>query len=172
MVSKQWRERLSYTAMSVFLGWHTLAMVIAPAPQASETVQALRLLLDPYLTLFELDHTWQFFSPDVARGDQLRYVIKDASGQSHTFVPSAKWRWFHPGILGWDESILDDPNVYGHSLAAFFCREHASLGPVSISLLKVEEKDFTPADHLNGKHPLDPEFITVRTLKRFKCPRS
>lgn len=172
MISKPWRERLTYTAMSIFVGWHTLAMVAAPASDASATMQSLRLLLGPYLTLFELDHTWQFFAPDIARGDQLRYVITDASGQRRTFVPSEKWSWFHPAILGWDQSVLDEPDTYGGPLAAFFCREHVALRPVSITFLKVEEKDFKPEDHLNGNRPLDPEFTTVHAVKKIRCPRS
>jgi hypothetical protein len=172
MVSKPWRERLAYTGMSIFVGWHTLAMVTAPGPDGSATVQSLRLLLDPYLALFELDHTWQFFAPNVGMVDQLRYAIADASGQSHVFVPSEKWSWLYPGVLGWYESILDDPDIYGGPLAAVLCREHASLRPVSVTLLKVEEREFKPADHLNGKHPLDPEFTTVSTLKSIRCARS
>jgi hypothetical protein len=174
MISKQWRERLTYTAMSVFVGWHTLATVVAPGPDASKTVQSLRLLLDPYLTLFNLDHKWTFFAP-VGKTYQLRYVIKDASGESHTFVPSAKWSWLHPAHIWfrqWDERLIEYPDVHGNSFAALFCREHTSLRPVSITFLKVEEGDFWPADHLNGKHRLDPEFVTVSTVKRVKCPHS
>jgi hypothetical protein len=172
MILKPWRQRLTYTAMSIFVGWHTLAIVAAPASDASAAMQSLRVLLTPYMTLFELDHTWQFFSPDVERGDQLRYVITDRSGRRHTFVPSEKWSWFHPASLGWDESVLDDPDTYAEPSAVFFCRKNAALRPVSIAFLQVQEKDFTPQDHLNGKRPLDPEFTTVRELRRFTCPRS
>jgi hypothetical protein len=54
MISKQWRERLGYAAMSVFVGWHTLAMVVAPAPEESALVKSLHGLLQPYLALFNL----------------------------------------------------------------------------------------------------------------------
>ena len=175
MISKQWRERLIYTVMSVFVGWHTLAMAVAPASDASDTAKSLRLLFQPYLTLFTLDHQWAFFAPSVPQGTQLQYVIKDASGESHTFVPSAKWNWFHPGYIWFKDSyeaILDSPDDYTDTFAALFCREHASLRPVSISFLKVEEEDFKPEDHLNGKHPLDPEFVTMSTVKKVKCPDS
>jgi hypothetical protein len=172
MISKVWRERLAYTAMSIFVAWHTLAMVVAPASTSSALAKSLRVLLTPYLTLFELDHTWQFFAPDIARGDQLRYVIADASGQRHTFVPSENWLWFHPGIIGWDESVLDEPDTYAAPLAAFFCREHAALRPASITFLKVKEKPFTPEDHVNGNRPLDPEFTSVHAVRRIRCARS
>src|SRR5258705_2572587 len=166
MISKQWRERLIYTVMSVFVGWHTLAMAVAPASDASDTAKSLRLLFQPYLTLFTLDHQWAFFAPSVPKGTQLQYVIKDASGESHTFVPSAQGNWFHPGYIWFKDSyeaILDSPDDYTDTFAALFCREHASLRPVSISFLTVEEADFKPADHSNGKHPLDRAFVTMST---------
>ena len=53
---------------------------------------------------------------------------------------------------------------------AILCRKHASLGPVSITFMTYEEGSFTPADQLSGKHPMDPEFITVETVKSVKCP--
>jgi hypothetical protein len=178
MISKRWREGLTYAAMSIFVAWHTLATVTAPAPVASGIVQSLRVPLDPYLGIFGLDHQadhWGFFSPDPGKKDQLRYLIRDASGKSHTFVPAATLNWFYPTYIWFRDLydvVLDSPDEYGQSYAARFCHEHASLRPVSITFLKVEEGDFKPADYLNGKRPMDPEFLTVRTLRRVGCPRS
>jgi hypothetical protein len=172
MISKRWREGLTYAAMSLFVAWHTLAMVVAPASESSAISKSLRVLLKPYLTLFELDHTWGFFAPDISRGDQLRYVIADASGRRHIFVPSDKWSWFHPAILVWDQFVLDEPDTYAPRFAEFFCREHAALRPVSITFLKVKEKAFKPEDHLNGNRPLDPEFTFAHAVRRIRCQRS
>ena len=54
MIWNSWRQRLTYLVMSVFVAWHTLAMVIAPAPDSSVLVGTLRAALQPYLTLFKL----------------------------------------------------------------------------------------------------------------------
>jgi hypothetical protein len=178
MISKQWRERLTYTAMSVFVCWHTLAIVVAPASDSSVTVQSLRLLLQPYLTLFALDHkddSWRFFAPEVNKPTLLRYLVKDASGKNHMFVPTAELNWLHPAYIWFRDlygTILESPDDYGDTFASVFCREHASLRPVSIAILKIEQGEFQPEDHLNGKHPLDAEFVTVSTVKRVRCPRS
>ena len=72
MISKPWRERLIFVAMSVFVVWHTIAMVLAPAPENSVTVQSLRVVFQPYLTLFKLDNPWDFFAPNVEKGAQFR----------------------------------------------------------------------------------------------------
>src|SRR5262249_59650479 len=47
MVSKSWRDRLKYAAMSAFLAWHTAPLVIAPAPRVRKAVQAVRGPVQP-----------------------------------------------------------------------------------------------------------------------------
>ena len=166
-------SKLSYVVMSLFLGWHTLAIVVAPAPGSSATVQSLRVLLQPYLTLFGLDNKWDFYAPSVARGRQLRYVIEDAAGTSHTFVPAKDLNWFHPSywwVGAWHDAIADYPETFGDYAVVLLCRKHASLHPISITLLSIQENDFSKTDHLSGKHPMDAEFVTETTLKSDKCP--
>lgn len=172
MISKRWRERLTYTAMSLFVVWHTLAVVVAPTPE-SGVAQSLRGLLQPYLTLFWLDNSWDFFAPDIGTGSKLRYVIEDSAGKSYAFVPIDEISWYHPmyrRIIYWFDAIIEEPDSYADRAAELFCRKHAALRPVSISLIQVQEMEFTPQDHLSGKHPLDPEFVTETTLKHVACP--
>jgi hypothetical protein len=175
MTSKQLGERLTYVAMSVFVAWHTLAIVVPPGPDNSVVVQSLRGLLHPYITLFRLDHKWDFYAPNVGRGHQFRYVVEDAAGTRHAFVPTDELSWHHPHywwFRAWYGSIIGSPDDYGETVAAALCRKHASLKPTTIDLLKLEELEFSPADHLRGKHPLDSEFVVVSTVKQVKCPGS
>ena len=86
MISKPWRERLTYTAMSVFVAWHAAATIFAPAPQNSVIAIALR--------------------------------------------------------------------------------------PVSITFTEHQHSDFAAEDHLSGKLPTDPEFVTEQVVKRVPCPNS
>jgi len=173
MMSRQWRERLTYTAMSAFLAWHILALVIAPVPNSSMLAQALRPMLHPYLTFFFLDSKWDFYSPDVGYGRQFRYVIEDASGSRHSFVPTDELSWFHPDywwFRAWYDAVMDYPETYADHVAALLCRKHVSLHPVSIDLLMLAVGDFSPENHLSGKHPLDSEFVTETTVKHVICP--
>jgi hypothetical protein len=175
MISKPWRERLTYGVMSAFVAWHTLAMVIAPAPSHSESVQSLRGLVQPYLSLFRLDNLWDFFAPDVDRLSDLHYVIEDAAGHTKTFAPSAELKWIYPTSMwfkAWYYSIMENPELYGDSAAAIFCRNHAAMKPAWVTLLEHQEGMFTPEDQLAGKRPTDPEFVTVNTLKRVQCQAS
>jgi hypothetical protein len=175
MISKPWRERLTYTAMSVIVTWHAAAMLFAPAPDNSVIAIALRPVFQPYLSLFRLDNTWDFFAPSVENGAELRYVIEDSRGMRRTFAPTRELSWYHPSYFwyrSWYYAIMDETDTYGEGGAAFFCRKHAALRPVSITFAEYQQSDFAPEDHLAGKLPTDPEFVTVKVLKRVPCPNS
>jgi hypothetical protein len=172
MISKLWRERLTYAAMSTFVAWHALAIIIAPAPDGSEAVKALRIPFQQYLSFCKLDNQWDFFAPNVGSGSQLRYIVEDINGNHHPFVPDRELSWFRPSFFwfrSWFNMISDEPDMYADSAGAFFCHKHAELRPIAVILLEAAQEDFTPEDQLAGKHPLDPEFVTVTTVKKVEC---
>lgn len=165
------RQRLAYTVMSLFVVWHTLAMVIAPAPN-SYVSRSISTLLQPYLTLLRLNSHWDFFAPYVGEGSRFRYVIQDKDGQRHTFNPTEGLNWFHPNFF-WVRAryyaIMDYPDLYADDAAEQFCKLHAALQPFAVTLLELQEERFTREDFLRGKHRDDPEFFTVKTIKRVRC---
>jgi hypothetical protein len=169
----QWlRQRLLYVAMSVLLVWHTIAMVIATAPE-SRVTDAARALFQPYLTLFRLDNNWGFFAPNVPRGWQFRYMIEDANGTQHSFIPENDLNHFHPNSIWFKDhyrEVMRYPDTFGDAMAHTLCRAHAALKPVSVSLIEVDQRDFSPDDRLDGKDPFDEEFIEATTLRTVKCP--
>jgi hypothetical protein len=171
MIWNRWQQRLTYLAMSAFVTWHTLAMVVAPAPDSS-VMRTVRPVFQPYLTFFRLDNPWNFFAPIIA-GSQLRYSVEDAAGVSHSFTPSEQLNWFHPDFIWfweWYYAIIGEPELYADRAGALLCRKHALLHPVSITFVEYEQGDFTPADQLSGKHPTDSEFITANAIKTVQCP--
>ncbi len=179
MMAKLWRQRLTYLAMSLFVAWHTLALVVAPAPGTSDLIKGLRTVLDPYLHFLRLDNQWNFFAPDVGEegrdplGLVLRYVIEDDAGTLHRVDPSAALNWYLPSSIwfrAWYFALLDSPDDFGEQFAALFCRQHADLHPLTITLFAAEQKDYGPQDRLRGKQPLDAEFVSVATVKSLQCP--
>ena len=119
---QQWRARLTYAAMSAFVAWHTIAMLIAPAPDVSAFVQALRVPFHPYLVFFRLDNMWDFFAPNVGRTPEFRYIIEDTRGNHHPFAPTENLSWFHPTFFwfrSWFDAIMANPDAYADSAAAF-----------------------------------------------------
>ncbi len=163
-----------YVLMSVFVAWHSLCLIVGPAPQGSMIAQALRPLVNPYLGFISLNVKWGFFAP-VGDATEFRYLVIDNVGKAHTFRPTSGLAWYHPGNL-WTidryRAIVQRPDVYGDRLIAEYCRKRIALKPVKIKLLQVvQEKAFLPWDHFAGKNPLDPEFATTETLRTKKCSR-
>ena len=68
------------------------------------------------------------------------------------------------------EGIMEDPEGRGDAIGAYLCRKHASLKPVSVTLVEVREQDFWREDYLRGKRPLDPGFAVANPLRRVECP--
>ena len=83
--------------------------------------------------------------------------------------------WYHPSYFwyrSWYYGIIDETDTYAEGATAFFCRKHAKLHPVSITFAEYQQSDFAREDHLAGKHPTDPEFVTAKVLKTIPCPSS
>src|SRR5262249_12735511 len=146
------------------------AMVVAAVPESVMT-RAARAVVDPYLMLFNLDNYWGFFD-DVGTSYQFRYIVEDAAGQQHTFIPADELSRFSPSfiwLLDHYRLVMDYVDTYGDVTVAELCQEHAALHPAAITLLSVVGKPFGPEDRRAGKHPLDQEFITVKPLKTIQC---
>ncbi len=166
------RQRLPYLAASVFLAWHTLAIVVAPMPGGGELVQMLRAVLQPYLTLFGLDNPWNFFAPRIG-ASQPRYFIENAAGERLAIAPTQHLSWFHPEYTWFRDlhySVAGNPDLYAEPAAAMLCRQHAAFNPVSVTFLDYEQGNFTPQDYLSGKHPMDPELVTMFPVRTVRCP--
>jgi hypothetical protein len=174
MTPKRWWQNLVYLIMSLFVAWHTVAMVLAPfqAQGTSATPPSFRFFVQAYLTFFRLENTWAFFAP-VGRSHQFRYVIEDNEGNEHIFAPVKEFRWFDPHY-GWFErkywGLMIYPQLFSDYFVNVLCRNHAWLNPESITLQEVLEEEFRPEDHLNGYRPLDPEFSSVTQVKYAACP--
>jgi hypothetical protein len=158
--------------MSILLAWHTFAMIIGPAPESPVT-EAAHSLAQPYLTFFGLQHPWDFFAPTVDAGYQFSYVIEDKAGEKHTFTPADRLNNLHPTSIWLKDryaKIMSMPDVYGDAAGATLCLEHASLNPVSVTLLENQHNEFSPRDLLRGKRPTDAEFVEAKTLRTIACP--
>ncbi len=152
--------------------WHSLAMIVGVMPDSALT-SLVRPIFEPYLTLFRLDNGWGFFAPNVEPGVQLRYVIEDASGQKHEITPTDKLNRLDPTWIWMTDRfrmVMFEPDKYGDAFGEALCREHATMHPVSVSLIAVDQKRFWPESWIGGKHPLDPEFIETRTFRVVQCP--
>jgi hypothetical protein len=173
--SINWRQRLTYLVMSLVVAWHSLAMVVSPAPNDSTLVQSLRFLFHPYLALFRLETPWGFFAP-VGKHAQFRYVVEDSAGTAQTFVPSEEASRSLASYVWWREfkylndGVMANPEFRGDAAVALLCQRHAARKPFAVTLWEVVEQNYRPQDEILGKSPLDPEFVAVVPLRRVACP--
>ena len=174
VVPKRWRGPIVYVLMSVFVTWHSICLIVGPAPQTSAIAQALRPLVSSYLDLISLNVKWGFFAP-IGGASEFRYLVLDNTGKVHTFWPTSGLAWYHPSelwIIDRYRTIVQSPDIYGDHLIAGYCRKHIALNPVEIKLQEVSQvEDLLPADHLAGKNPLDREFAATETLRTKKCSK-
>jgi hypothetical protein len=174
LISLRWRQRLIYLAMSLVVAWHSFAIIVAPTPSGSTMMQTFRAIVQPYLSLFRLDNQWNFFVP-VGKHMQFRYVIEDAGGKQHYFIPAEEAAGSIPRYVMWRqfkyfyEGVMEAPDVRGDRIVELLCQRHAALKPVAISLLQVQELEFPLEAFRAGRRPLDPEFIVVNTLAKVNC---
>ena len=171
---KKWRAPAAYSAFSLFLAWHTIATLLSPAPANNVIVRSFRSLFQPYLTLTGIDTTWDFFSP-LSRSYLFQYAIEDADGKQHIYTPIADVSWLTPNHR-WDERIfatlISNPALIGDYFATEFCRQHAALKPLSVTLLYLDEHDYWPQDYFAGKQrTTDPANYTLTPVLRAACPQ-
>jgi hypothetical protein len=170
-----WRNRLVGLAMSLFVGWHAVSILVAPAPHGSRVIEWLHGLYRPYLTLFRLESSWGFF-PNIPRVPHFRYVLEDAEGVQHTFVPINEIKWYVPWgnwveRTYWAILMSPTPERVGNYYVPILCRRHADLKPVWLTYYVVYGSEFSPSDVLAGRQPFDPEFVTVDALMYAECPK-
>ena len=171
------RERILYGLMSAFVAWHSLAIIVGPAPPSSEIAQFLRPAVVPYLRLIYLNVGWGFFAP-VGMTFEMHYKIEDANGKEHVVYPTRGMTDFHPGTL-WIKDHLRgvgqrlEKDGAKPAIIADICKQYAALKPVKITIAQVyQEKYFTPADHRAGKNPLSKEFASEEVLGTGACPKA
>jgi hypothetical protein len=169
---KLWRGRATYAAMSMFVAWHTLAIVYGPAQHRRIGVRVLSSVLHPYLTLLAQDNTtWTFFAPRIDGGYQFRYRLEAADGTHFMFIPIEDESRYSPHfwwIRGWQNAIVYNSEINADLAGRLFCRKHRSLQPIAVTLM-IEKKDFTPQNYLRGSHPLDHKFFSEQIVKRIPC---
>src|SRR5262249_6605051 len=123
---------------------------------------------------FRLDNKWNFFVPP-GRFTHIRYIVEDAAGAQHVFAPAEEPSASIAHYVMWrelkylSEGVPEIPDVRAPIVVALLCAKHAALKPVAITLLQVQELDYTRDAYLQGHHPLDPEFISVTPLAPIKC---
>ncbi len=83
-----WRSQCGYALVNLWLCYHLIAMVAAPASvgPSSRAQRTLWWLTQPYLQALYLNHGWHFFSPEPGRSTLLEFEQEFADGRSEAGV--------------------------------------------------------------------------------------
>ncbi len=171
-VTKPFRSPWLTLAASLFLIWHSLVIVIGPAP-GSYLLGRVYRVFDPYLSFFHLENYWAFFAPNPASGNLLRYAVRDEYGQQHIFKLTEDHRRSEPAYLRhttFYTAISDhkDPG-YTASAARYLCQRHAGLKPASIVFITGQQLRLPRQAWLDGKRPLDDDYMEVVYQDPISC---
>jgi hypothetical protein len=169
------RQKLLYFFASVFLIWHSFALVIGPAPQ-SYMRDGLYNIFKPYLSLFRLNNAWAFYAPEPDLGGVLNYKVINKDGDAHEFDIYAeqldKWSasYFRYNAffnnIAWDS---EEYRRYRESYTQYLCRRHSELSPQSIVLVRITQTPLSYKDYVNGARPLDPDFALAQPDEPARC---
>lgn len=164
------RRRIIVVTQSLFLLWHSLALVVGPAP-GSYSMGKIYPAFKPYLEFLQMDNSWGFFSPEPGPGIVLRYDIEDTSGREYHFKPFEGTD--RTGSIGLRRSALgyrlslDDS--FKESFARLLCRKHANLASVKVRLILIRQKLLSPEAYASGHRPLDEDFIRADPSEPYAC---
>lgn len=163
---------LKYLIASVFVIWHSGALLIAPAP-ASYMFNEVRSWYEPYLSLLNLNNGWAFFAPDPGLGTLVQYIITDDHGKEHRFDFSrqldrnaARFQRYTSML----ETISKNVEPYTESAGLHLCNQHKALHPVQIQFRIYDINIVIPEDYLQGARPLDETNLDLKILEPIRCP--
>jgi hypothetical protein len=144
---------------------------MAPAPD-SDLTRWIQAAMKPYVSLFQLKHPWNFFTPEVGLGYEIRYTILDLNGEKHTFNPTEGLDWYHPAFWWhrkWQKQIALFPEAYAERMLEILCKRHRMLRPASITVSIINQQQMSPADFLAGMRPFELDWASEGPLVQASC---
>lgn len=157
--------------LSVFLLWHSVALLIGPMP-SSYLMERVYPIFRPYMQTLHLTNPWGFFAPNPSAGRFIRYSVIDAQGRSHAFPFTEVIPRSDPTYLSLEKmsSVMDKnkPSLLA-SVAQRLCRQHAALQPVRIEFTRMQLRRLTTEEFERGARALDEARLKPVALPTQDC---
>lgn len=168
---KTFKNRFLYLIASIFIVWHSLAIIIGPAP-GSYLMSKVYPIFKPYLIAFHINNEWGFFAPDPAKGSLLRYIIVDDKNQEHVFKLTENLRRNGHGFLRYTSlylTIARNNENFVVSAANYLCAKHNDINSKQIQFFMGHQQAITPDEFIAGHRPLDDKYMSVEYLPSLSC---
>lgn len=171
MTSPSKLHGVRYLLASLFVAWHVLATVEAPAPESHLAYRVYPAFL-PYLKLFHLNHGWGFYSGGLWGTLRVRYRVNTAPGEHRDFPLSENASSYGVAALRY-RTLFNNVGTAGvaftSSAAKHLCRRHSDLKPTSIEFLVARQWQIPVSLFLEGKRPLAEEYFFASEVRPIPC---
>jgi len=160
-----------YRIQSLFLAWHTLAILASAAP-ASHLMGKVYPLFKPYVNFFRIQNYWGFFSSITQPGAILRYTVENASGRKHEFRLTEDLKRSDPNFFGYHAlhySIQSKEGDYLNGAVRYLYGKHSALAPERIRFTRVNQLLISPQEYVEGHRPMDEGWIETEPLDWVSC---
>lgn len=160
-----------YLLASLFLVWHTLALVIGPAP-GSSLMGHIYPAFVPWLNSLNLNNQWGFFAPDPHAGSLPRYIVESADGGEQVVRLSETLQRSDAGFLRYSSlylSLARQREPYLQAAAQYLCRQHRAQVPIAIHFFVGHQLRVGPEQYREGARPLQDDYMTVEYFEPIAC---
>lgn len=168
--TRRYRRRVGYVVGSVFLLWHTTAILLGPWPASYWRAQVYAPFQN-YLTLFFGENMWAFFAPGAIFGQLVRYEVETPSGSFSgdltRNLPHRDPNYFRMTAM-WDKASSNYAG-YERSYARHLCAALAHLQPTKLRFVGFSLKSLPPRLYLEGRRPLDDDMLKRSERPWYDC---
>ena len=165
-----YRRRLGYLFGSIFLFWHTTAVLMGPWPD-SYLKRQFYAPFQGYLTLFFGENWWAFFAPGALFGLTAEYEVQTPngliSGPLTLALKKSDPNYFRLASM-WDRTTThysDYVRSYGRYVCLRLKKEH----PDQVRFITKAQKQLPMMLYLSGRRPREKEFLNTVELPWMKC---
>ena len=160
---------------SLFLIWHTVAIIfVGPGPD-SYLLTKVKPLFTPYLKLFQLNNYWGFYTAPDDYGKLLSYEIVTGSDTKKHFELTKGLRRSDPVYFRYTASFANflwgteqaDKLLQGFAL--HLCAAHSDLAPQSLSFLVDNQTKLSRENYVHGARPLDADRLSREIIGPISC---
>ncbi len=161
---------LSVTLANLFIVWHVVALLVAPAPEAP-IFKPFQDLTSFYRRGLHLDSAWRMFV-QVSWGGKVDYLLFDKDKKlikQAPIVPDGLWfssahtDYYYLQYWVFD---YDRPEKLVRDLTDYYCRKNAKIHPQSLAFL-IHYQSEVPADRFTKS--MDSKFVEDKQLDPRSC---
>jgi len=175
-----WSQRMrtaGFVVLSAFIVWHAIGIAVVGPFGKSYLRDNLMSVYQYYLPVFHLNRNWPFYAPDPFLGSMLSYETVAANGEKQRYplthardkYDHAYFRYTNLYAYLFSDVEYTKRRGFDNAVANYFCQLHADNPVDAVNFVLLSQKKFSYEDYRQGKHALDPEFVSETVYGPYRC---